>query len=77
MFGEPELPYPKGFDERLKALEAKAKAESTEANSVPTGASQGATEASDAEFMAKMGSGELEMTEENLGRLEQIKAKNY
>ena len=66
-----------GFDTRLKALEDKVKGEETEANSVDTTASQGAVEASDAEFMEKMGSGELPVTQENLDRLEKIKTKHY
>jgi hypothetical protein len=66
-----------GFDKRLKALEDKSKAEDTEANSVDTTASLGAVNASDAEFMAKMGSGDLPLTEENLKRLDEIKAKVY
>lgn len=65
-----------GFDERLRAIESKVEGSNIEANSVNTGASQGAISGSDAEFIKKFGSGDVPMTQESMKRYEKI-TKQY
>ncbi len=65
------------FEKRLKELETKVNKTvnetNAEANSVSTTASQGTVASSDIEFMKKFGSGDLEMTKENVTRYNKIK----
>ena len=65
-----------GFNKRLKDLEAKFGQVNEEVNSVSTTTSQGVVAGSDAEFVKKFGSGELEMTKANVERYNKI-TKSY
>lgn len=62
-----------GLEARLKKLEVK---ENEEANSVNTAASPGAVAGSDAEFMKRFGSGDIEMSKESTARYNKI-VKSY
>jgi len=60
------------FADRLKALEAKVKADDTEANSVETSTSSGVVAGSNADFVKKFAAGEVPLTKANQSRYEKI-----
>lgn len=61
-----------GFEKRLRDLEAKQNQANVEANSVSTAASAGVVVGSDAEFIKKLGSGELPLNKANQERYNKI-----
>ena len=61
-----------GFEKRLKDIEAKVAAQSTEANSVETSTSPGVTSASDADFAKNFAAGTLPMTKANIDRYNRL-----
>ena len=61
-----------GFEQRLKALEAKTSQANIEANSVSTEASGGAAASPDTEFLKQFGAGTIPMTKANVDRYNKI-----
>ena len=60
------------LETRLKALEAKVKAEEIEANSVETSTSQGVVAGSDAEFIKNFAADKIPLTKANVARYHKI-----
>jgi len=61
-----------GLEDRLKSLEAKLTAADTEANSVNTDASGGASTTPDAKFLQDFAQGNVPLSKENIARYEKI-----